>query len=540
MALPFLPAVARALANRSDEWAGRPRHILRTPPGLAADVWPLWAPAAAPAARRAELARLAKLPADERYAAARDAAENEGLSLAAADRMRLAGLLDHAARLAAAWLSVEGMEWPLEQAADLERFLPAHLPRAFAGDPGRGPSVVGAALRSLRPARLLAALVGVLLTVGVLHLFLLGFVPNPPKPAAWLEDPASRLREVGETVAAPSLGWAARRGAWLFVGLGMVWGLVGCFIARSELVAARCGTNDAAALRFVRKRGRSLLSLPGAIVLLVAFLLGLLAFAGLVLGHLPVLGPLVLALLSPVLLVVGTAAVLIGGGAVSFVIMPAALAAEGTDSWDALSRGYSYLFAGLRFVLVLAAVAAVSLAPAAAVLYFAPQAGPFALLGVAAVGLSLFGSLLAWLYLHLRRAVDETPEGELWLEEEEDIPRPPKGQPDPEVKKGPEPIPTVRLLGLWLSCVAFAYLGWRVCYATLDWASGGNVGWIAWGIDGLEVPPAQGFEKVTSVIAGILLAFAALWVLLWPLLRRAKAADEEAPEAATKDEGPAG
>jgi hypothetical protein len=79
---------------------------------------------------------------------------------------------------------------------------------------------------------------------------------------------------------------------------------------------------------------------------MIVCMIGIIAGVGWTFGilhNIPLIGPLLIAILIPMLLVFGLMAALVLVGVPSFAIMPATIAVEGSDSFDALARGYSYL-----------------------------------------------------------------------------------------------------------------------------------------------------------------------------------------------------
>jgi hypothetical protein len=211
----------------------------------------------------------------------------------------------------------------------------------------------------------------------------------------------------------------------------MVWGLAGAWIARAELIRNRGADEpdqlprptDPSPSRLVRGKASSLCSVG----LILVIFLGCILLPGLILGvisRVPVLGALLLLILMPVLLALALVAVVILVGGLSFVIMPATIAAEGSDHFDALARGYSYLMQyPLAFIGWCGLAVAISALPVVAVAELLQDridpADPLWrwLVGAGAVvSLSLFWTLQSHVYLKLRWIVDGTSENELYVE----------------------------------------------------------------------------------------------------------------------------
>jgi hypothetical protein len=123
------------------------------------------------------------------------------------------------------------------------------------------------------------------------------------------------------------------------------WALFGGAISRiaAVQVARQEKIGMAEALRFTAKRYLSYASAPIFPLVFVVLLLLLMMLFGV--GHIiPVLGEFVVdGLLWPLMFIVGLVMAVVLVGLVSWPLMSAAISAEGTDSWEAVSRSYSYL-----------------------------------------------------------------------------------------------------------------------------------------------------------------------------------------------------
>ncbi|MCE9583048.1 MAG: hypothetical protein K8T20_11180 [Planctomycetes bacterium] len=128
-----------------------------------------------------------------------------------------------------------------------------------------------------------------------------------------------------------------------------IWSLFGGAIARIAAVEIakedRIKTQEALAFAW-RKWGSNFSSLIACVLgfLFFSSLIGVVALP----ARIPVAGPwlaLIMALLMPLLLVGGFVASLIGMGTIfGFPLFYPAVAAEGTDAFDAISRGFSYIY----------------------------------------------------------------------------------------------------------------------------------------------------------------------------------------------------
>lgn len=151
------------------------------------------------------------------------------------------------------------------------------------------------------------------------------------------------------------LGLLAAAGLWL----AFVWARIGGAIARIAAVEVAKDERLSAGegLAFAKRHFGGFFWSPVAVAAIVAVLLGCNALAGLV-GAIPYLGDLLLTLLLPLVFVATlTALFLAVGGAVGWPLMSPALAAEGTDAFDAVSRAMSYVYGRPFRVIVYAGVA---------------------------------------------------------------------------------------------------------------------------------------------------------------------------------------
>lgn len=129
-----------------------------------------------------------------------------------------------------------------------------------------------------------------------------------------------------------------------FLSLWSVFGGAICRIAavqaaRDEKISVR------AALRFSTGKFLSFLSAP-LIPLLVLLVIGLVVAAGGFVGNIPVIGPIIIGAVFFLALIAGLLMTLVLFGTIGgFNLMYPTIAAEGSDSFDAISRSFSYLYA---------------------------------------------------------------------------------------------------------------------------------------------------------------------------------------------------
>ncbi len=305
-----------------------------------------------------------------------------------------------------------------------------------------------AVVRALTPGRLLAVLVGLAITQVLLAV-----------PLAVQEQPFQFWQPPWELIhklAASGSGWTVLWGLILGIVVGVVWGQVGGWIAWLEFCeqksAARTMRSESvraiSVLAFMERKSATLSGPVILVLLIVASLVVLGWLAGGVNYLLPWgIGATLLALLLPVLLLLGFIVVLCVIGCLALPIMPAATAAEGSDSFDALSRGFSYLYQRpLSYALWWGLALLLAALPLLAVLSLVQGEQP--LLGAEArpvllwigtlVSVAIFWSLQPLVYVKMRWLIDEVGETELWTGEQ-----PPSGDKGGNVGGMSSPTPQI-------------------------------------------------------------------------------------------------
>jgi hypothetical protein len=287
-----------------------------------------------------------------------------------------------------------------------------------------------AVVRACSPSRLILSAGGLATSVFLCALILAQTQEVPVRLAAWWQDPLVELERLGREVVGAG-GRSLFRLILLAVVLSIVWGLAGCWIVRAELL-------------HIRGRERRDYTSPTALVLgripALCFLLPMCLFAagsmltpGLFTGlfnRVPFLGAILVSLSLPVLFLFALFSILFLLGTLAFPLMPAAIAAEGSDHFDAISRAYSYFYQqALRYAFWFGLSLAISALPSLGIfLLLRSQPGaigpairqPLVAAG-AVLSVSLFWSLQGLVYLKMRRAIDNVEEDEIWtgsLEEE--------------------------------------------------------------------------------------------------------------------------
>jgi hypothetical protein len=126
------------------------------------------------------------------------------------------------------------------------------------------------------------------------------------------------------------------------------WGLFGGAITRIAVVQAARPTERVGmfeALRFARSRLTSFISAPLIPLVFLAVLTLFMIFLGLIQGFTVFIGDIFLAVIFwPLIFVMGLVMALVLVGLIGWPLMYATISAEGSDSFDALSRSYSYVF----------------------------------------------------------------------------------------------------------------------------------------------------------------------------------------------------
>jgi hypothetical protein len=126
-----------------------------------------------------------------------------------------------------------------------------------------------------------------------------------------------------------------------------VWGFFGGAITR--LAAVQVARNEKIPLReavlFAKDRFLSYFAAPAFPILLLGILVFCLWIFGWVAGLIPIFGDIIVAgLLWPIILIVGLIMAVVLVGLVGWPLMNPTISVEGSDSFDALSRSYSYVY----------------------------------------------------------------------------------------------------------------------------------------------------------------------------------------------------
>jgi hypothetical protein len=126
-----------------------------------------------------------------------------------------------------------------------------------------------------------------------------------------------------------------------------VWGFFGGAITRMAAVQVarneKIGMREA--LRFAKERFQSFFSAPVFPLIFLGILTFFLILFGLFSGLIPIVGDVLIAgLLWPIVIILGLVMAVVLVGLVGWPLMNPTISTEGSDSFDALSRSYSYVY----------------------------------------------------------------------------------------------------------------------------------------------------------------------------------------------------
>ncbi len=303
-----------------------------------------------------------------------------------------------------------------------------------------------AVVRALSPVRLLAVALGLAVTQALLLI-----------PLAVQQQPISFWQppwKLVQALVARGSGWTVFWGLILGAVLGAVWGLVGGAIAWLEFRGQVPDPEAPPVAVFLRRKGSVLSGTVLMVLIFVSFLIVLGWVAAGINALLPWgIGATLLAIILPVLMLLGFAVAICAVGCLALPLMASVPAAEGSDSFEAISRGFSYLFQRpLEFALWWGLAVVLAGLPLAGVLnlvqgekpLLGPDVRPVLLWVGLVVSLSLFWSLQPLVYVKMRWLVDDTEETELWSGREEKAapgaaPPVPDANPAPPDPAGPPP-----------------------------------------------------------------------------------------------------
>lgn len=412
---------------------------------------------------------------------------------------------------------------------------------AFRTAPERAAVWQAAAFRAVHPVRWFVGAVGVVLTLAVCAAALAVFEGSGVQVDAWRQDPLGELTRLGQELVSENTAVTLWRAYAVGLPLYLLWSVLGGWFARWELLAQQrlnphvSRADEASIGRLVGFVGRRLTSFVGS-VFAVAVFAGIAFLPGLVAGYItriPVLGPLFVAAMLPIVLIGGMMLVLVSGAAACQWLAPAAIACEAADTFEAISRSFSYFFQA-PFSFLWREVVALTIAalPLAGAIYLGATGRveerlPVLLLAAAGLSFSCFWGLQAVVYQAMRRIIDGSDEDEVYLEVKDDTTRtPPRPAETPDAKKpSSEPARTGPLNRAFTYVLMVAVVGgaWVVTCDAISYWGGDQGRWVRWGMDGRLKPEAEGVLWAASLIAafwGVSLLGFLLLGLLRPAFRR--------------------
>ncbi len=389
--------------------------------------------------------------------------------------------------------------------------------------PDPGDWLIGV-LRAFHPLHWILCLAGVVLTglgATALRSF---FVPAPADWFAWIEQPDELGRVWIADLLEGSLG-ALVRGFLLLAATVVLWSWIGAWIARAELLARRRRRAyfekqplEPSASALLAGRWGSLAANGLSVLIFAAILLVPILSAGWANEAAGDVGAMAVTLVLPVVLAADLVVLILAVGVIGWPWMAVTIAAECHDTFDALSRCYTYVLQQWVRALFLTAalVVGVSALPILFVRYPLaetltnwedhPRPGGLAA-GGGAVGIDLLVAGNAGLSApargrrqhRLRRVGPRVSPG---------------GQGDnarPGADQAKPPSPDRHRRGvLWQTTMALvAMLGsWCLTYWLFKWGGGMDTEWLGWGFSKTWAPPAEGLRQAASLLAG-------LWGVLW-------------------------
>jgi hypothetical protein len=178
-----------------------------------------------------------------------------------------------------------------------------------------------------------------------------GFADNQPTRVDAAARPRPGVFQAISNFFVTGPWWLVRHHTWYFVLFALlfsiVWSIFGGAIAR--IAAVHVARDEkitlSQALRFSTAKFPSFVFAP-IIPLLIVLVVGLVVMLGGFVGNIPVIGPILVGLLFFLALAAGFVMTLVLlGTAGGFNLMYPTIAVEGSDSFDAISRSFSYVYA---------------------------------------------------------------------------------------------------------------------------------------------------------------------------------------------------
>ena len=224
------------------------------------------------------------------------------------------------------------------------------------------------------------ALIGMLATLVAAAALEAIYKGTSPNWTGWWNGPVEQAQSLGNAIVGRSFAANGFRIGIVLAAISAAWCVIGAWIARHELLARRKADPytppeplGPGPTRLVVCKAKNLALCCPTVLAIIALCLFPAILMGL-LNHLGGVGAILVALVLPLLLVFNLLVLLLTIGVCAWPLMAVTIAAENSDSFDALSRAYNYLFMRpFRFVAFMGIAIAVAAIPLAIVLVPSPM-----------------------------------------------------------------------------------------------------------------------------------------------------------------------
>jgi hypothetical protein len=350
------------------------------------------------------------------------------------------------------------------------------------------------------------------------------FAGDPIRWSNWWQQPVEQMRTLSGEVADRSFFGAMVRVLPLIGVVTAIWCLAGCWVARHEL-AARASNQPYDAPRplepgptnlVTRKFKDLVVCCPTALALLALSSFPV-VLAGILNDWFGGVGALLVGVILPVVLIADLVVLCLVLGFLAWPLMPMVIAAENSDTFDALSRCYNYTFTRpIRFIMLNAVAIGIASIPTSTVIYplagsiagLPPPCAQIAFWSAVAISASIFWSLQTLVYLHMRNAVDATDANEIAIRNDTDEPA--KAQPKANVAEAAasEPAQPGSVLKRNVIGLLAVVPTWCLTVWLFTKLGGDETGWMKWVLGDEIVPAAKGLYSVAALLA-------LLWGIMW-------------------------
>jgi hypothetical protein len=386
---------------------------------------------------------------------------------------------------------------------------------------------VAATLRGLHPTRVIVCSVGVALTVLCLAVAQTLFSGEQIDGSGWWRQPIDQVRTFRDELTERSFLGATIRVMPLIGVITALWCLVGCWVARHELVARASNqsydaptTLEPGPTSLVIRQFKSLvICCPTALAILALCLFPIIA-AGAINNWFGGPGAIIVAVILPVVLIFNLIVLCLAFGFLAWPLMPISIAAENSDAFDALSRCYNYAFTRpIRFILLTAIAIGLASIPMLIVMYpltdviggLQPPIAQIVFWLAVALSKSIFWSLETLVYLHMRRAIDDVDANEIATgvanQTAESKPKPKMAE--TAARSGDsEPARPGSVLKRNVIGLIAVVPTWCLTVWLFRKLGGDAAGWMNWVLGGEIVPAAKGLYSAAALLALI-------WGVMW-------------------------